>query len=195
MKLTCFRSGTTWTMSPRQQRAFPAGPARPMQDRSTIEMTVAANERQTVAERPGFAFPKDDGLVWPHHPLVVSGMEENWHASEGPAPLHHPGVVVRVRDGDGRDAAHRLDCLDKGFRTLPSGVRKNKADGEGRVDTDANESTLLEPDRVPMGYPQVFQGRPLLARDLDVLAVILADGAADRWLIAFGRAASRRRCR
>ena len=99
----------------RQQRTLAVGPARPMQHRAAVEMPAATKQGQPFAQRPRLAFPKDDGLVGPHHPLPVGGVEVDRHAPEGPTPFDHAGVVVRVRDGDGRDAAQRLDRLDHGF--------------------------------------------------------------------------------
>ena len=135
MKLTCFRSANDLDDVASQQRPLAACTARPMQDRAALEVPAAANQRQPVAERLGFAVPEDDGLVGPHDPLPVGGVKVDRDAAEGPAPLDHRGVVVRVRDGDGRDAAQRLDRLDHGFvkqrqavpQDVACGVRTNKA--------------------------------------------------------------------
>jgi hypothetical protein len=98
---------------------------------------------------------------------------------------------------NGRDAAQRLDRLDNGFiqqrQTVPQdvGLRGPQeqgplADGERRVDADADQPRLLELDRVAVGQPQPLPGRPLLARDLDVLPFILADGTGGGRLVALG---------
>ena len=43
------------------------------------------------------------------------------------------------------------------------------ADGEVRLDADADQPRLLELQRVPVRQPQPVEVRPLLARGLDVL--------------------------
>jgi hypothetical protein len=55
-----------------------------------------------------------------------------------------------------------------------------------RVDADADQPRLLEPDRVAVGLAQLVEGRPLLAGGLDVLALVLADGACGGRLVALG---------
>ena len=75
---------------------------------------------------------------------------------------------MRVGDGDGRDAAHRLDRLDHGFieqrQAVPQdvGLRRAQeqgplADGEVRLDADADQPRLLELDGVSVG--QIAAGR------------------------------------
>src|SRR5262249_39638190 len=54
------------------------------------------------------------------------------------------------------------------------------------VDADADQPRLLEPDRVAVGLAQLVERRPLLARGLDVLSVVLADGAGGGRLVALG---------
>ena len=76
-----------------------------MQDRPALEVPAAADQRQPVVQGLGLALPELDRRVGPHDPLPVGGVQVDRHAAEGPAPLDHRRVVVRVRDGDGRQPA------------------------------------------------------------------------------------------
>src|SRR5690606_21432815 len=55
---------------------------------------------------------------------------------------------------------------------------------EVRLDADTDQSRLLEADRVAVGRAQPLVRRPLLARHLEVLPLVLADGAGLRRLLA-----------
>ena len=74
-------------------------------------------------------------------------------------------------------------------RTLAVGVRRNKARWPmakcGSTPTPISPG-FLELDRVAVGQPQLVQRGPLLARGLDVLPLVLADGAGGGRLIALG---------
>ena len=83
-------------------------------------------------------------------------------------------------------------------RMLAFGVAQEQgplADGEVRLDADADQPRLLELDRVPVGQPQLVQRGPLLAGRLDVLPLVLADGAGSRAAGRSRRIACRRLCR
>src|ERR1043165_4531296 len=108
---------------------------------------------------------------------------------------------MRVRNGDGLDAAHCLDCLDDGFveqgHTIPEDVhfcrseeQGTLADGEGGLDTNTDQTWLLRLQRVAVGDSELVQGCPLLAGLLDILAFILTDGARRGRLIALGELGS-----
>lgn len=49
----------------------------------------------------------------------------------------------------------------------------------------ADQSGLLELDRIPVGQSQSFQSRPLLTRDVDILPFFLADVASNWCLNTF----------
>jgi hypothetical protein len=51
------------------------------------------------------------------------------------------------------------------------GTHHPLTEGEMRVDANADQPRLFELDRVSFDHPHQLQGRPLLASDLDVLAL------------------------
>src|ERR1051325_322368 len=93
----------------RQQRPFASRSTGPMQDRTAVEMTAAANERQALSQRLYFTFPEDNSLVGPHNPLPVVSMKVDRNIAKSTAPFDHAGVIMRVRNGDGLDAPHCRD--------------------------------------------------------------------------------------
>ena len=115
MKLTQRRSADDLDRVAGEQRARAAGAGRPVQDAAAGEMPAAADERQT-APRQGIrrlALPEEDRVVGPRDPRAVVAVEEDRHAAKGAAPLRHPGVEVRVGDGDRRQTAALLDRGDR----------------------------------------------------------------------------------
>jgi hypothetical protein len=87
---------------PAQQGAAPLGARRPVQHRATREMASAVQQREPIPQLSGPALPEGEGGVGPHHPRSVGGVQIDG-GGEGPRPLHHAGVVVGMRDGDGGD--------------------------------------------------------------------------------------------
>src|SRR4051794_10113145 len=111
---------------------------------------------------------------------------------------------MRMRDGDRRETAQRLDHLDDGLveqrQTVPEHVsaaraheKRALADGEVRLDADADETRLFLLDRVAVREPQTLEGGPLLTGGLDVLALVVADGTCGRRLLALGELGAARR--
>ena len=139
-----------------QKRSPPSASATPVQDGSTLEMATAADQSQPVAQGVRLAIPVDDGWIGTHDPLPVGGMEVNRRISESAAPLDHARIVVRMGDGEGRKAAHCLDCLNQCLieqrDAIPEDVARCRADkqgsltdGEMRFDADADKSWFLKP--------------------------------------------------
>src|SRR5262249_30718636 len=134
-------------------------------DGAAVKVAAAANERHAVPQRVRLSAPEDDVLVGAHDPLVIVGVEVDRNVAEGPAPVDHTGVVMRVADGDGRDAAERLQAVDNRLieerQTVPEDVAARGAekqgplaDGEVRLDADADQVRFLELDRAAVGEPK-----------------------------------------
>ena len=195
MKLTCLRSGTTWTMSPHS--STPRPPAPPAQC-STVppgKCPPQRGQRQSGRRAPWLALPELDRRIGAHYPFRVGGVQVDGHAAEGPAPLDHRRVVVRVRDGDrGRirrwprpPAACRRpasgdavpqDCCRRGTQE-----QRPLADGERRLGADPGQSSpasswrgVLVRDRRAAHRGWSTTG----PRFRDVLAFVGADRAALR---------------
>jgi hypothetical protein len=185
MKLTQARSGITWTMSPREERA----PRLDVEHLPAREVTAAAKERQSVSELLRLAAPVLDPGRRPHRPLGVVRMQENG-AIEAVGPLDHRGVVMRMRDRNRGDAPAALDrgrglvveqrdAVPEEVRVAPGHEECPLPDREGRFGADAEEAGVVA-DHVPMVTTEVGECRPLLTRLRHVLARVLADRAAIR---------------
>jgi len=87
-------------------------------------------------------------------------------------------LVVEERDAVPEDvSARRLD------------EERALADREVRSRADARQPRLLLADVGAVVAPELLECRPLLAGPADVLALVLADGTARRWLCALGELA------
>src|SRR4029078_10224266 len=86
----------------------------PLRHPSAGEVAAATHQGYAASKRQGIALPQADAWIRPHDPLPVGGVQVNGSAAEGMAPLHHRGIVVRMGDGDGGNAAETLHDLDRG---------------------------------------------------------------------------------
>jgi hypothetical protein len=116
-------------------------------------------------------------------------MQVDGNVPEGPTPLDHRRVVVRVRDGDGGQPAKALDGLDGRVvdqrDAIPEDVAAGGlneqgplADAELRLSADSGQVWLFRPDLVHVIGSQLVESRPLLTAPADVLTLVLADGTA-----------------
>jgi hypothetical protein len=96
-----------------EQGTLPACPGRPVEHRPAREMPTAADQGQTVPQGMGLALPVNNDGVGTHDPLAVGGVQVN-RCIEGPAPLDHGRVIVRVGDGDSREASEGVHCFNRG---------------------------------------------------------------------------------
>ena len=167
-----------------------------MQHLRAREMPAQAQQRQIGAELERVAVPEHDRRVGAHGPLAVIGVKIDRRAAEGPAPLDHGRVVVRVRDGDRGNAAQRLDhahrrAVDKAD-AVPQHVlawpalnfrrrqQRALADRELRLSADAEQAIALLLECKAMARAQVLKRRPLLTGPADELPLVLADRAGLR---------------
>src|SRR5947207_3182981 len=74
---------------------------------------AAADQRDPLPNGQRVALPQLDGGVAAHDPLAVGGVQMDGNAAEGTAPFHHAGVIMRVRDGDGGEAADPFHQIDR----------------------------------------------------------------------------------
>src|SRR3954467_6737341 len=85
-----------------------------MQDCAAGKMAAEPDDSYTGHDRDGLALEQVDGRIRPHDPASIVGVEVN-RGSEGASPVLHPGVVVRVRDHDSREATERVYDLFRGL--------------------------------------------------------------------------------
>ena len=122
---------------------------------------------------------------------AVVGVQVHGHVAERAAPLDQRGVEVRMRDGDGAQAAETLDEGDGGLvderDAIPQDVavrRANEqralADGETRLGADADQARLVLAEGVEMADREPVQGRPRLSARRRELALVLAHAALSR---------------
>jgi hypothetical protein len=170
----------------RQQVARAVGA---VQHRAAREVAAAADQRQAVAQVEHLAVPMVDRRVRSHDPFRVGGVEVD-RAAEALGPIDHRRVVVRVRDGDRRQASALLDLLRGGVveqrDAVPQQVgvaegdeQRALADREVRRRPDADE-IALSTDIVRAVGAQLRHRRPLLPARQDVLAGVGADGGRTR---------------
>ncbi|HMN59354.1 MAG TPA: hypothetical protein PJ988_03270 [Anaerolinea sp.] len=138
------------------------------------------------------ALPEGHRRVGVHDKFAVGGVQVDGRV-ESAAPLDHRRVIVRVRDGDGRDAPQGFYVGEGGLVQQADAVPQHVAigsvhqqgalpDGEARHAADAGQAGLDSADEVVVFGLERLQGGPLLALVANVLAVILTDEAARRGL-------------
>src|SRR6185312_671987 len=81
----------------RHERPSPLRALGPVEDLVAREVAAGADEREAVAEFERPPFPEADGRVGPHHPGPLGLVDVDGGVAEGPAPLDHRRVIVRVR--------------------------------------------------------------------------------------------------
>ena len=178
-----------------QQRAGAARAVAPVQHGAAREVPAAADERQPVAELARLAFPQLDERVGAGDPALVVGVQQH-RAVEARCPVGHPGVVVRVRDGDRGQPATALDLVGRLVVEVRHAVPHHEAlagrdeqralaDREPRLGADAGQLGVLA-QLVAMGLRELVEGGPALAVLGDVLALVVADRAPRRRCVRVG---------
>ena len=158
-------------------------------------MPAATDEGQTTPRQRirRIALPEDDRLVGAGDPRAIVAVEEYRHAAEGAAPLRHPGEEVRVRDGDRRQTTALLDRGDRVVVDETDAVPQHVAgrgldqvgllaDGKARLRGKSGQTGFDGLDGVAVLAAELGERGPALALMSDVLALVLADEAARRWL-------------
>src|SRR6185312_17119169 len=124
--------------------------------------------------------------------LAVRGVEVDRYVAQRPAPLDHGGVVVRMGDRDGQNAAQGLDGVDAPVihqrYAVPQDVAARGPDVEGALAQSelgvGAEADQLRPFDIQLilvaGRLHFLQRGPALPLPRDVLPLVLADGAAVR---------------
>ena len=118
-------------------------------------------------------------------------MQVHGHIAECAAPLDERGVEMRMRDGDGTQAAETFDEGDGGLvderNAIPQYVavrRANEqralADGETRQCADANQARLVLAKGIEMACGEQVKRRPGLPTRGRELALVLAHTALSR---------------
>src|SRR5439155_26123500 len=90
-----------------KQRTFApatAGRRWPMQHRAAIKMSAAVDQRHAIPKRKRGSFPKLNARTFAHDALVIGSMQK-YFGIESFAPLNHRRVKMRMRNGDGANAA------------------------------------------------------------------------------------------
>ena len=95
-------------MSPVHSAPRPPAPSRPVQHGAAGEVHPGVDQRPPGQDLARVAGPELH-VVRPGHPLPVGLVHVDRDVAEGPAPLVHRPVEVRVREGDGRQPALGLD--------------------------------------------------------------------------------------
>ena len=135
-----------------------------------------------------------DHRIRPHDPLPIGGVQMDGGPAEGVAPLHHRGIVVRMGDRDGGDAAETSHDLNRGFidegDAVPEDVADRRAqqqralaDGKLRHRADADQAGLVLPVAIEMAARERIERRPFLSAGRDELTLVLADRTPRRRLI------------
>src|SRR3954453_10650193 len=175
-----------------QERAFPTGPTLPMQYGAAGVVPAEAEQSETGSELVGVAVPEHDGGVRPHDPIAVGSVEVDGHVSQGAAPLHDGGVVVRMRDRDGRNASQSLNggnaavigqaqAIPEYVALAGANVKCALADGELRLGHQADQLGAFDVEPISMTALQIFEAGPFLPLPAHVLPLVLTDGAALGW--------------
>src|SRR5437773_4339743 len=87
-----------------------AGLLWPMQHSAAFEMSAAVDQREIIPERKGWSLPELNArsrVRGTHDPFAVGGMQK-YLRIESFSPLDHRRVKMRVRNGNGADAAARV---------------------------------------------------------------------------------------
>ena len=154
MKETQRRSSVTMRMSPVNRPPRPSMRRAPVEHLAAGKMAAATHQRHGVVDGKRFARPEADRRRRALDPLALGLVEIDGNAAEGVAPLDHGRVVVRVGDGDGREAAafvHLGDGLvGDQADAIPQHVAGGRleqqsalVDGEGRRDAEAGDAIGL----------------------------------------------------
>ena len=183
--------------APRPLRA-----GRPMEHRAARKVPAEPHQRAARRHLARLALPEPEPWARPHHPLAVVRVKQHRRV-ERLRPVLHRGVVVRVRDGHGREPAQRGHDLARGLveerHAVPEQVAPGRADqeraladGEARGGLDREQVRLGAAPTVGVARGQLREVGPALPAGGHVLPRVLADGAARRRL---GRGRIRRPAR
>src|SRR5439155_24586452 len=129
--------------------------------------------------------------------LAIGFVQVHRSVPEGTAPLDDARVVVRMRDGDRRHTAERGDRRDKLVVDERDAVPEDVAawgldeecplpDREARLAADPGQARLLLADLGAVPGAELRERRPALALPAHVLALVVADRATRRRLLALG---------
>src|SRR5437870_8031608 len=78
-----------------------------MQHRAAFKMSAAINQGHAIPKRKRCSFPKLNARTFAHDPFPIGGMQENSRI-ESFSPLNHRRVKMRMRNGNGANAAARV---------------------------------------------------------------------------------------
>ena len=170
-----------------QQRAAPLGTVAPMQHGAAIEMAGGIDQGDAVGQRVGWAGPEMQRGVRPHDMGAVGFVDPD-RALEGVRPLDHRRIEMRVRNGDGADAAKRAhqghggvvqqrDAVPQDVALRTHQQQRPLANREGGGGANPKQAGLAHPPGVGMVAAQFGQGSPALAGGADILPLVVTDRA------------------
>src|SRR5439155_25663928 len=163
----------------------------PMKHLKTSEMPTDANESEIVIQAMRLALPEHNRRILMLHPFAIRLVQVDRDAAECTAPLDHAGVVLRMENRNGGQAAECLHKLDgiavNQAKAVPEKAAILRLQQECPL-SDCKIRYRVNPPRflafiqedVTMGSPQLVQRDPLLSVWPDVLAHILANRAVPR---------------
>src|SRR5262245_22584272 len=118
-------------------------------------------------------------------------MKMDRHVAERAAPFHHGGIEVRMRDGDGLQAAEAIDqgngrgvqhrnAIPQDISTGCANKQRALTDRKGRLCPNADHSRLVLAVRIEMSGRQRSQRGPSLPAWWNILPLFFADCALSR---------------
>ena len=164
----------------------------PMQHRSTGEVSASMDQRDTFQKFEFLALPELNAAVRLPHPVGIVGVEMDGYTPKRTAPVDQRRVKVGMRNRDGVQAPKSLDQSDGGVvdqrDAIPQDVAFRRAqeqcalaDRELGLRADADEAWLVLAEPVVMRNSEPFERCPRLPLGRDVLALVFADRALNRW--------------
>src|ERR1051326_5834478 len=179
-----------------EERALALWPRTPVQGTAAGKVSTTANHCHAGQDFLRFSIPEANRRVWTHDPGLVCAMQINGRI-KSLAPFNHRRVEMRVRDSDGFEAAQAFHQRNRGViqmdQAIPQhiallGLKKKGAVlyRKGWRGLDGCQRRGQRHEAVGVFTLHLCQRGPLLPLWANILAIVLADGAASRFHLLQG---------